>query len=222
MLVWTNMLPHKNNDRTTPFQPISRSEFDSERGELLAATWERQPMSPAHEWIIGDVLPRTYERYAAILLPWRTRLDGERHEFDGFRQAYSAFNIPVPNPLTLTTWHHDFQISERFREVPEVFRTLLDEFSRDADFVFVRCCYVLAPAYWKIERATFTRLADPFVRMPHPFGSFDIFPRGASWYIVHRDDEPLLYVGGSSIFIERILGSVEDKALPVALSDPYY
>jgi len=214
-----------NGDRNTPFQLISKSAFESERAGLLPGNWERQPMSPAHEWIVRDVMPPTYERYCALLLPWRTHIHGETHEFEGFRQAYRAFNIPVPNPLTLTTWHHDFQISERFREVPEAFRILLDEFSRDVDFVFVRCCLMMDPAYWyywKIDRATFIRLPDPFVKMPQPSGSFDIFPHGASWYIVHRDDEPLLYVGGSSSFIERILGSVEDKALPVALSDRYY
>lgn len=204
------------------FRPISKSEFEAERQVSLAPDHcECRSLPSGHAWLLRNVMPVNYDRYCAVLLPWEVCIDGERYALETFNAAYTILKRPIPRPLTLTTWHHDFRVSESSREISPILRSLLGRFSKGADLVFVRCSHV-EEYYWTIDRALFLELVDPFWEMPQRFGHFDVFPRGASWYMVHRDDEPLLYLGGSAALVDAVLARLEDRALALGLDDRYF
>jgi len=208
------------------FRTISAEDFYRERTVRLAEDhFERRRPAKNHGWILRNVMPVAYDRYGVVALPWEVRSDGESYVFTGFREGYEFFKKPVPEPLTLTRWHNDFEFLEAERDIPPTLRGLLNQFAASVDVVFVRCSRSADPKdayYWTIERELFLELSDPFTEMPHHFGHFDIFPRGAPWYLAHRDDEPLLYLAGSARLLDSILAAHPDKALPLGLDDQYF
>ena len=208
------------------FSSITVEEFNRERTVQLADDhFELQRPGRNHEWIVRNVLPIGYERYCAVSLPWEAASDGESHLFFGFREAYHFFKRPVPDPLTLSRWHGDFKFVEANREIRPALRGILSRSAESADLVLVRCCRSSDPMdcyYWTTERALFFELTDPFWEMPHRFGHFDIFPRGAAWYMAHRDDEPLLYLAGTARLLDSIHTALPDQALPLRLDDRFF
>jgi len=209
------------------FRSISEDDFNRERTVRFAEEhFEQRRHGSNHTWIVRDVLPISYEAFCAVSLPWEATFDSESHHlFFGFREGYHFLKKPVPEPLTLSAWHSDFKFVEANREVPPALRELLNRSAASADLVFVRCSRSQDPRdcyHWAIERALFLELSDPFWEMPYRFGHFDIFPRGAAWYMAHRDDEPLLYIGGSADLINSISAVLPDQALPLQPDDRYF
>ena len=65
----------------------------------------------------------------------------------------------------------------------------------------------------------FLELSDPFAEMPCPLGSFGIFPRGAFWYLHHRDDAAILYLAGSALLVDQLEGVCSDRFFRLTLDD---
>ena len=78
------------------------------------------------------------------------------------------------------------------------------------------------PTYWAIERKLFLELEDPFSEIPHTGGFYAIFPAGGRWYIHHPGDTPILYVAGSADLIASLLQVLQDRVVPLQLTDKYY
>jgi hypothetical protein len=208
------------------FRSITAEEFKRERTVHLANDhFELQRHDRNQPWIVRNVLPLNYASYCVVSLPWEATFDGDSHLFFDFGEAYRFLKKPVPQPLTLSRWHADFKLIEANREIPPALRETLSRHAALADLIFVRCSRSLDPPinyHWTIERSMFLELNDPFQEMPYQLGHFDIFPRGAAWYIAHRDDEPLLYVGGSAELVENIFVALPNHALPLRLDDRYF
>ncbi|PYN00298.1 MAG: hypothetical protein DME07_16875 [Candidatus Rokuibacteriota bacterium] len=176
----------------------------------------------SHPWRLRNVMPANYEGYCAIVTPWRAIVDGQSFEFDEFDAAYTFFKKPRPTPLTLTRWHDDFHILELSHEIPWPARDILRRFSRTASSLFVRCDHWDGPQYWKVDLNLVLAFSDPFAEMPQPFGFFDAFPHQSPWYLVRKDDEPLVYFGGSHEMIDVMHDAMPEKTIRMTLDDRYY
>ena len=65
-------------------------------------------------------------------------------------------------------------------------------------------------------------LEDPFAEMPQPFGTIEVFPGGAPWFLLNRDDEPVIYVAGPSGLISTLDQSCPGRVISLQLEDRYY
>jgi hypothetical protein len=116
-----------------------------------------------------------------------------------------------------------FQDDRTGKGVPPLVRAALERFSRGADAVFVRCHDGEEEVHnWQIDRALFCELPDPFVEMPQPFGTIAIFPRGAPWFMLNRDDEPILYLAGRAELVEALDHLSPGRVVHLRPNDRYY
>jgi len=205
------------------FLPVERAEFERARVVELAETHHERITLPSNRlWRLHNVMPANYAGYCAIVTPWRAIVDDQSFEFEEFDSAYAFFNKPRPAPLTLTRWHDDFRILELSHEIPGPARDILRRFSRNAPSLYVRCDHWEGPQYWKVELNLFLEFPDPFAEMPQPLGSFDAFPRQSPWYLVRKDDEPLVYFGGPREMIDAMHAAMPEKTVRMTLDDQYY
>ena len=100
----------------------------------------------------------------------------------------------------------------------------MDRASSDADALYIRCHAGRDDEIfnWKIERALFFALEDPFFEMPNSGTDYQIFPQGANWYLHHHDTEPIIYLGGSADLLNRLAVALNDQFVPLELEDRYY
>ena len=191
--------------------------------------YESRYSREAEAWKIRHCLPIDAEAYCALVLPWRAYVEGAtgwkevRDEpFEGIAEAYEYLAKPVPRPLTLDVWHTDFRIIEDVRVLPPLARSALDQFSCGADVVLIRCHHDPEIHNWKIDRALFLELPDPFSEMPQSFGTFGIFARSGPWYLHHRDDEPMVYLAGPSALVSKLEQGSPGLVVRLTLDDYYY
>jgi len=216
-------------DSPSLYKPVGGAELEAARTVRFDNSFYEYPFrGPAEAWRIRHCLPVGLEAYGALVLPWRGYLETStgwhrlRDEpFEGIGEAYTYLGRPVPSPLTLDAWQSDFRILEDVRTLRPLARSALDHFSRDADAIFVRCHHVEIHN-WVIDRGLFLALSDPFVEMPQPFGTFGIFPRGVPWFIHHRDDASILYLGGSGALLARLESACPEQFVRLTLDDYYY
>jgi hypothetical protein len=156
-------------------------------------------------------LPIDTEAYCAVVTPWKAYVEEASgwvpvrdDPFDEIPEAYRSVGRPAPDPLTLDAWHEDFGMIEQERVVPPLVRVALDRFSGNADAVFVRCYDGNDVHNWRIDRSLFFELPDPFVEMPRPVGTITIFPRDTPWFMLNRDDEPILYLAGPAELVSTL------------------
>jgi hypothetical protein len=205
------------------FLPVERAEFEHARViDLAEDHHERTELPSNHFWRLRNVMPTNYESYCAIVTPWKAVADGQSLEFADFDSAYALFKKPRPARLTLRRWHDDFQILELSHELPGPARDILRRFARNASSIFVRCDHWEGTTYWKVDLNLFLEFSDPFAEMPQPFGSFDAFPQGSPWYLVRKDDEPLVYIGGPGEMIDALHEAMPEKTVRMTLDDEYY
>ena len=212
------------------YESVDPAEVDAARTMRFDdGFYENRYSRKAEAWRIRHCLPIDAQAYCALVLPWRAQVkaasgwhDVRDYPFDGISEAYAYLGKPVPSPLTLDSWHADFRVTEDVRVVPPLARSALDQFSRTTDVVFIRCHHDGDIHNWKIERALFLELPDPFTEMPQPFGSFGIFPRGGPWYLHHRHDEPVIYVGGPSALVSRLEQTCSGRLVRLTLDDYYF
>jgi len=220
------------NDHTSSlYESIDGSELDAVRSVQFGDRfYEHDDGGPrqGESWKVRHCLPTNAQAYCAFILPWHAYLDGTSGwrsvrdvPFESIAEAYEYLGMPIPHPLTLDSWKTDFKMLETTRELPPLARFVLDRFSRNADAIFVRCHHVEVHN-WRIDRALFHELPDPFLEMPQPFGTFGIFPRGASWYLHHRDDEPMVYLAGSSALVAELEQACPGRVVHLTLEDRYY
>lgn len=220
------------NDRVSSlYTSIDSTELDAARRlQFGDGFYEHEHGGPrqGESWRIRHCLPTGAQAYCAFILPWNAHLEGTSgwqsvrdDPFESIADAYEYLKMPLPRPLTLDSWHTDFRIMETTRELPPLARVILDRFSRGADAVFVRCHHVEVHN-WRIDRALFLELTDPFVEMPQPFGTFGIFPRGVSWYLHHRDDMPAVYLAGPSALVAELEQAFPKRLIHLTLEDRYY
>lgn len=212
------------------FESVSASELDAARClEFDAESVEYRRFAPPHRWVIRNVMPINFQSYCAVVLPWTAYEHGRAHPgggeyFRGLARAYQYFDRVVPDDLDLDNWHRDFRITEQVRIVPVPFRAVMNTASRAWDTVYVRC----DPGFgdpvcnWKIDRELFFTLDDPFTEMPSPREYFEIFPRGAAWFLHHHDTEPILYLAGSAELTDEIGRVLGDQFVRLSLDDRYY
>ena len=169
------------------------------------------------------------EAYCAFVIPWKAYVEGasgwlpvREEPFDAIPEAFECVGLPVPNPLTLDAWHADFKMIEQERVVPPLVRAALDRYSGGADAAFVRCHHGEEVYNWKIERALFFELPDPFAELPQPFGTIAVFPRGAAWFMLNRDDEPILYLAGRAELVRALDRLSPGRVVHLWPGDRYY
>jgi len=205
------------------FLDVERAEFDRERMVDLAEDHhERSKLPSSHLWRLRNVMPTNYDGYCAVVTPWKALVDGQSFEFDEFDRAYAFFKKARPAALTLRRWHDDFQILELSHDLPGPARDILRRFSRNASSIFLRSDHWEGEQYWKVDLDLFLEFSDPFSELPQPFGSLDAFPQGAAWYLVRKDDEPLVYLGGPREMIDALSDAMPEKTVRMTLGDQYY
>ena len=200
------------------FETISREEFEALMSRPTDREWQSR-LGP-----ISQVMPLDYQAYAAIVLPWTAYRGDSRYEPVGLADAYRFFDLPVPESFTLDRMYADFDVIEHNGDVPVLARSILSRFAGDTDTIFVKVQgYGLnASTYLSFERELFLGLGNPFAETTDPFGLFAVFPRGGAWYLHHPADTPILYVAGSAALIAALADVLDDRLVPLSLSDRYY
>jgi hypothetical protein len=212
------------------YQAICSSELEAARTARFAEDFfEFGGPKRGEAWTIRHCLPTDAEAYCAFVTPWKAYVEGatgwrsvREEPFDGIPEAYEYAGLPVPDPLTLDAWHADFRMIEQERIVPPLVRAALDRYSGGADTVFVRCHWGEEIHNWRIDRALFLELPDPFVEMPQPFGTIAIFPRGAPWFMLNRDDEPILYLAARAELVTVLDRLAPGRVVRLRLNDRHY
>ena len=212
------------------YRSIRNSDLEAARTARFADDFfEFGRPKPAGDWRIRHCLPIDTEAYCAVVTPWKAYLKGasgwlpvREDPFDGLPEAYEAVGLPTPDPLTLDAWHDDFRIIEQERLIPPLMRAAIDRFSQDADAIFVRCYHGNDVHNWQIDRTLFFELPDPFVEMPQPFGTITIFPRSTPWFMLNRDDEPILYLAGRAELVKALDRLAPGRFIRLQPNDRYY
>ena len=213
-----------NSQRSSLYRPIDSASLEAARKGRFAG-----PPARGEEWKIRHCLPVDAEAYCALILPWKAFVEGPsgwlrvREEcFDGIAEAYDYMRLPMPDRLTLDAWHADFRMLEDTRAIPPLALAALDRFSNGSKSIFVQCHHGEDVHNWEIERNLFLSLEDPFAEMPQPFGTIEVFPGGAPWFLLNRDDEPVIYVAGPSGLISTLDQSCPGRVISLQLEDRYY
>ena len=201
------------------FETISHEEF-----EALMSQWRPDPEWQSRLGAISQIMPLDYQAYAAIVLPWTASRGDLSYEPRGLADAYRFFGLAMPGSFTLDRMYADFQVIEHNGDVPMPARSILSRFAGNTDTIFVKVQGYGSneSAYLAFERDLFLALDNPFAATPNRFGLFAVFPRGGAWYLHHPADTPILYVAGSAALIAALASVLDDRLVPLSLSDRYY
>ncbi len=212
------------------YRSIGKSELEAARAARFADDFfEFGRPKPAGDWRIRHCLPIDTEAYCAVVTPWKAYVEEafgwvpvRDDPFDEIPEAYRSVGRHAPDPLTLDAWHEDFRMIEQERVVPPLVRVALDRFSGNADAVFVRCYDGNDVHNWRIDRSLFFELPNPFVEMPRPVGTITIFPRDTPWFMLNRDDEPILYLAGPAELVSTLDRVAPGRVIRLQPNDRYY